>query len=60
MLYLVTWEINVDAKSPRAAAEKALAIQRDTDSIATVFVVIGPELDDAPVTVDLDEDEGDR
>ena len=38
-LYRVTWEIDLDAASPRAAAEKALEIQRDSESIATVFSV---------------------
>lgn len=36
----VIWEIDLDADSPREAAEKALAIQRDTESIATVFDVV--------------------
>lgn len=36
--YLVTWTIDIDADSPREAAEKALAIQR-RQSIATVFAV---------------------
>jgi len=38
----VRWEIDVDADSPREAARKALEIQRDPDSIATVFDVIEP------------------
>ena len=33
------WEIDVDARTPREAARKALAIQRDPESIATVFDV---------------------
>jgi len=37
--YRVSWEIDVYANSPRTAAEKALAIQRDPESIATVFGV---------------------
>ncbi len=37
--YLVTWEIDLFADSPREAAEQALAIQRDPDSVATVFDV---------------------
>lgn len=37
--YLVKWEIEVDAESPVEAAKKALAIQRDPDSMATVFEV---------------------
>lgn len=38
--YRVTWEIDIDAASPRDAAEKALNIQRDPNSIATVFAVV--------------------
>ena len=37
--YYVTWSIEVEATSPRVAAEMALEIQRDPESIATVFVV---------------------
>ena len=37
--YLVTWKLNIDAESPRQAAEKALEIQRDPDSTATFFKV---------------------
>jgi hypothetical protein len=37
--YHVTWEIELNADSPCEAAVKALAIQRDPDSIATVFDV---------------------
>jgi len=37
--FRVTWEIDIDAASPREAAEKALHIQRDPNSIATVFAV---------------------
>ena len=37
--YRVTWEIDLDATSPRAAAREALRIQRDPESIATVFSV---------------------
>lgn len=38
--YLVRWEIDIDATSPEAAAEKALEIMRDKESVATVFSVI--------------------
>ena len=37
--YFVTWNIELDATSPEVAAEMALAIQRDPESIATVFTV---------------------
>ncbi|NQT93236.1 MAG: hypothetical protein HQ559_10780 [Lentisphaerae bacterium] len=52
----VCWEIDVDADSPHEAAQKALTIQRKTDSTATVFDVT----DEAgeTVRVDLDEDDG--
>lgn len=41
--YTVSWTIEVDAESPRAAAEHALHIQRDPDSIATQFDVTDDE-----------------
>lgn len=37
--YRVRWEITVEAKSVKAAAEEALRIHRDPASIATVFDV---------------------
>lgn len=37
-MYNVTWEIDIDASSPRSAAEFALAIQR-SESSAIVFRV---------------------
>ena len=37
--YRVTWEIDLEANSPREAAEQAQEIQRDPNSIATVFAV---------------------
>lgn len=49
--YRVVWEIDIDAGSPREAAEKALAIQRRAGSSAVVFDVRG---EDAELTrVDL-------
>lgn len=45
--YFVTWEIEITAKSKRAAARKALKIQRDSESMATVFRVrLDDEADD--------------
>jgi hypothetical protein len=38
---VVVWEIDIDADSPVMAAIKALAIQRDQNSIALVFEVLG-------------------
>ena len=43
--YLVEWQIEVDAASPREAAQKALEIQRDPTSLATVFDVQSMEQD---------------
>jgi hypothetical protein len=37
--YIVTWTITIPAESHEAAACEALEIQRDPDSIATVFDV---------------------
>jgi len=37
--FRVIWEIDIDAETPRAAAEEALKIQRDRQSTATVFKV---------------------
>jgi hypothetical protein len=39
MSYRVRWEIDIDADTPQEAAQKALAIQRDPQSIANVFDV---------------------
>ena len=37
--YHVLWEIDLDAESPREAAELALSIMLDSESTATVFDV---------------------
>ncbi|MEU3708374.1 hypothetical protein AB0E82_39560 [Streptomyces anulatus] len=47
----ITWEIDLAARSEADAARKALAIQRDPGSWATVYTVRG---DDRTVFVDLD------
>jgi hypothetical protein len=54
--YLVTWAINIeDAADEVEAAEKALAIQRDPDSTATVFEVLEVGYhNDRTMTIDLD------
>lgn len=39
MEFRVTWTIEVDAKTAMEAAQKALEIQRDPNSTATVFDV---------------------
>lgn len=38
-MYLVRWEINIEADTPREAAEQARNIHADPESIATVFDV---------------------
>jgi hypothetical protein len=59
-LFRVEWVIDLDAESPREAAEKARAIQQDPKSIAHVYHVRqhtpGSTLCDR-VDVDLDEKE---
>ena len=37
--YRITWDIDLWADSPREAAEKALSIHRNPESIPTVFAV---------------------
>jgi hypothetical protein len=54
MSYRVSWEIDLDADSPREAAERALEIHRQPDSIATVFTV-ADETGNS-IQVDLEED----
>jgi hypothetical protein len=41
--YRVRWEIDLEADSCLEAAERALEIQRNPDSIATVFDVEDPD-----------------
>jgi hypothetical protein len=56
MEYIVEWAIDIDGDSPEAAARKALRIQRDPNSIATVFTVCEKRADGtlgAEVSVDL-------
>ena len=43
--YHVSWDIDLVADSPMDAARQALRIQRDPDSIATVFDVTNEEGD---------------
>lgn len=52
-IYKVTWEMDIEAESYEEAAQEALEIQRDPESIATVFNVkiLGPN--EPNVTVDL-------
>jgi hypothetical protein len=59
--YRVEWNINVEAENPEDAVRQALEIQRDPESIATVFEVIECDEDGHPVQgspreIDLLED----
>lgn len=54
--YLVTWHCEIYATSPREAAEKALYIHRNPESIATVFEVRMNDQDlDEAERIDLSE-----
>lgn len=52
-MYRVTWTIDIDAPDPWAAAERALEIHRNPESIATVFTVQADGL--RAVEIDLTE-----
>lgn len=52
MKYKVVWEMEIEASSPLKAAERALEIQRDPNSIATIFNVIDSK--GREKTIDLD------
>lgn len=49
--YRITWEIDIEAGNPRKAAEEALRIMKDPDSIASVFTVWDAK--DNATTIDL-------
>jgi len=51
--YRVNWVIDLEADTPLEAALAALAIQRDPESIATVFDVTDDSGTDTPVRIDL-------
>ena len=53
--YRVTWVIDLEADTPQQAAEQALAIQRNPESIATVFDVT--DEDNAQWRIDLNPQE---
>lgn len=53
--YTVTWEIQLHATSPKAAAYEALRIQRDPNSLATFF-----EVSDGDATTGIDIKTQDR
>jgi hypothetical protein len=50
--YRVVWKIDIEADSPRRAAEYARWIQKDPSSTATLFEVVDTE-DDSTVEIDL-------
>ena len=52
--YLVIWEMDIYAETPREAAEKAWGHMRATDSIANVFEVI--DTYGVGTIIDLEED----
>jgi len=51
--FTVTWIIDIEADSALEAAQKAQEIQRDPDSIATVFSVMDRSTDGDNWDVDL-------
>lgn len=51
-LYIVVWEIDIEAESPEEAARMALEVQRNPDSIATVFEVYESGTGDPPEVID--------
>ena len=53
--YKIAWFIDVEATSPLAAAREALVIQRDPESVATIFTV-----QDADGSICVDADTGDE
>jgi hypothetical protein len=55
--YLVTWEIEMEAETPREAAQRALDIMRDPESIGTVFKVCDAKHEHVIDLLDEDDDE---
>ena len=53
--YLVIWEMDIYADSPREAAEKAWGHMRAPDSIANVFEVI--DANGVGTIIDLEEEQ---
>ena len=53
--YLVTWEMDIHAETPREAAEKAWNHMRAPDSIANVFEVI--DANGVGTIIDLSEEQ---
>lgn len=62
--YTVTWKMDIDSYSPRAAAQQALAMLRDPECVATCFTVTDHSAASDPnpahpykVSIDLTYDE---
>jgi len=55
--YLVQWSIDIEAETPREAAEKAREIQLDPESFATHFSVRVSKNLDLYINVDLKDEE---
>lgn len=53
--YRVMWEIDIEADSPKDAAQHALLIQQDQDSAALVFSVTNEDGD--TIEIDLLEED---
>jgi len=58
MLYKISWEIELDADNPLAAAKEALEMHRDSNSVSTMFYVQAEGSKDV-FSVDLNEDDED-
>jgi hypothetical protein len=48
MMYRVSWHIEIEADTPREAAEMARGIQLDVGSVATCFIVDEVQSEIAP------------
>jgi len=62
-LFQVDWSIDIEAKTPQEAAKLALEIQRDADSIATVFDVrriVDTTVEKHATRIDLSPPEGNK
>ena len=56
--YIVTWQVEIEADSPEAAAQAAREMQLDPTASATTFIVDDPVAQEAvPVHVDIIETE---